>query len=166
MEPKFELQFPTTHKMFAEFYRFAIKKLLTIGTVALGLMLLVYLPEALRDEVEWTMVAACVLLIVFYAAMPDLIVWANRRQQKKKHGGVLPPAHIIIGDTVEDISGTIKVSFGFDNITRVVRLKHSYVLMLDKRTGILLDPNGFTKGTFAEFKQHLREKCPNLLIPE
>jgi hypothetical protein len=60
----------------------------------------------------------------------------------------------------------VHLTIEYRKIVRVVRLKHSYLLMTSRRTGVLLDPNGFTKGTFEEFKQFLRQKRPDLTIPE
>lgn len=62
--------------------------------------------------------------------------------------------------------GTIHITAEYCKIVRVVRLKHSYVLMMGKRNGLILDSNAFTKGTFEEFKQFIREKRPDLNIPE
>ena len=54
----------------------------------------------------------------------------------------------------------------YRKICKVVRLKHSYVLMIGKRNGVMLDPNGFTKGNFEDFKRFLQEKRPDLTVPE
>ena len=58
------------------------------------------------------------------------------------------------------------IAVEYRKIRRVVHLRHSYVLMIGRRNGVILDPNTFTKGTFAEFKQFFREKRPDLTIPE
>ena len=60
----------------------------------------------------------------------------------------------------------VHLTIEYRKILRVLRLKHSYMLMMGKRNGVMLDPNGFTKGTFEEFKQFLRDTYPNLQIPE
>ena len=60
----------------------------------------------------------------------------------------------------------MELTLDYETIVRVVRLKHSYVLMNSRRTGIMLDTSSFTKGTFEEFKQFIRTKRPDLKIPE
>ena len=60
----------------------------------------------------------------------------------------------------------VHITVEYRKIVRVLRLKHSYVLMIGKRNGVMLDPKGFTKGAFEEFKHFLREKRPDLTIPE
>ena len=44
--------------------------------------------------------------------------------------------------------------------------RYSYELIKSKNERIVVEPGSFTKGTFAEFKQFLRQKRPDLLIPE
>lgn len=54
----------------------------------------------------------------------------------------------------------------YSAITAVKRLKYTYELKLDKTRAVYIVPEGFTKGTFESFNQFLREKRPDLKIPE
>lgn len=57
--------------------------------------------------------------------------------------------------------------FDYSNIKKIYSLKSCYVLMFSNDSGFLaLSREGFTQGTFSEFKQFLREKRPDLKIPE
>ena len=57
--------------------------------------------------------------------------------------------------------------FDYSTIKKIYSLKNCYVLMLANDSGFLaLSREGFTQGTFSEFKQFLREKRPDLKIPE
>jgi transcriptional regulator with XRE-family HTH domain len=73
---------------------------------------------------------------------------------------------IAFGETIEIHEGMVHLTIEYRKSVREVRLKHSYMLMLGKHNGVLIDPNGFTKGSFEEFKGFLREKRPDLTIPE
>lgn len=73
---------------------------------------------------------------------------------------------IRFGEKIVIAESQMELTLDYQTIVRVVRLKHSYVLMNSRRTGVMLDVNGFTKGTFEQFKQFLREKRPDLKIPE
>ena len=70
------------------------------------------------------------------------------------------------GDNIQLFEGMLHLTMEYRRVVKVVRLKHSYCLMTSKRTAIMLRDDAFTKGTFEEFKQFLREKYPHLTIPE
>ena len=94
--------------------------------------------------------------------LAELICWSGR----KSNGGKLPQVVITVADTITYQSGPVNMCFEYKELTGTVRLKHSYKLRFTDRRGILLCPVGFVKGTFEEFKQFLREKRPDLVIPE
>ena len=106
------------------------------------------------------------VISAMWLLMPKWTTWTILRNVKKQNDGVIPETVITFGDTIEIHEGMVHLTIEYRKIERVVRLKNSYVLMNGKRTGIILDPNGFTKGTFSEFKQFLRTKRPDLQIPE
>ena len=81
------------------------------------------------------------------------------------------------------IQGAEDSEYDYDCITKVASCKHSYILCfkkkiqaeidpkgnpryINKKGTILLTRDGFTVGNFESFKQFLREKCPNIKIPE
>ncbi len=169
LEPKFELRFTPSHKMLAEAFRASVKSFMKVAcTIVAGMALLPLLTSFVaEDPAEMLSLAleAASLWVIFYF-VPDGIAWWQIRQDKKQNGGQRSQSHVLIGDAVEDTTGALKVSIPLEKITKVLHLKHSYLLLSGKSYIIALDPNGFTKGTFSEFKQHLREKCPNILIPE
>ena len=98
--------------------------------------------------------------------MPHWVTWGSLRNAKKLNDGIMPETVVTAGDVLELDEGMTHITVEYRKIRRVVHLRHSYVLMIGRRNGVILDPNAFTKGTFAEFKQFLREKRPDLTIPE
>ena len=98
--------------------------------------------------------------------MPQLYAWSSITNTKKQNDGIAPEVIITFGEVIKLHEGIVDVTLEYRKIQKVVRLKYSYVLMIGKRNGLMLDPDGFTQGTFAEFKQFLREQCPELTIPE
>ena len=81
------------------------------------------------------------------------------------------------------IQGTEDSAYDYSCITKVASCKNSYILCFKKKVLAEIDPkgkeryinkkgtillvrDGFTKGDFESFKQFLREKCPNVKIPE
>ena len=58
-------------------------------------------------------------------------------------------------------------SLDYCNIKKVYSFKTCYVIrFMDNIAVMILSRDGFTKGTFEEFKQFLRTKRPDLKIPE
>ena len=173
MESQFENRFFSTHAMVAEYYRkvamgfwlpMVILVVALTARLLLGLILVAVLDGATMDMLgSFLMMAALCAAVVF---MPDWAVWNVLRRIRSQNGGVEPETVITVGDRVEVARGISHATIDFEKIVRVRRLKHSYLLMITKRDGIMVRPDSFTKGTFAEFKNFLREKRPDLNIPE
>ncbi len=169
MEPKLELRYRCTQKMLTEFHRKMFAPIWLLGVIFCALQVLGCLILALQGELpeeDVGLIAVFVLIGAVFCFWPDLMVWCQLRQEKKKNGGNVFETCVLIGDEIEMIEDIMKLTISFKKVEKIVHLKHSYVLMLGKRNGVILDPDSFTKGSFAEFKQHLREKCPTLVIPE
>jgi hypothetical protein len=105
----------------------------------------------------------CILTAILF---PHLLVWRAQKNGKKQNDGIQPEVIVTFGDIIEMHEGMVHLTIPYQKVVRVVRLKYSYVLMLGKRNGVMLSPDHFTKGNFEEFKQFLREKRPDLNIPE
>ena len=97
---------------------------------------------------------------------PNLYAWSNIKNTKIQNDGTIPETIVIFGDTIEMHEGMLHVTVEYRKIVRTIHLKHSYALMINRKNGIIIDPNKFTKGTFEEFKQFLREKCPGIIVAE
>ena len=157
--------------MMAEFgrkYATGPKMPLLIGTWAIYL-LFVLIPmvvnPAIFEDDTFFLVSMGVILLVS-AFFPHLYAWSARSGAKKQNDDVMPETVITFGDTIELTEGPVRITVEYRKIVKVVHLKHSYVLMIGKRNGVMLRPDGFVKGTFEEFKQFLREKRPDLKIAE
>ena len=106
------------------------------------------------------------LVILLMAGFPYLYAWSVLKNDKTQNDGTQPETVITFGETIEMYEGMIHLTIEYRKIVKVVRLEHSYVLMLGARNGVMLFPDCFTKGTFDAFKQFLREKRPDLTVPE
>ena len=84
---------------------------------------------------------------------------------------------------VYTLQGAETCEYGYDAIRKVISAKDSYILnfkmkvavdsmtqgktdYVTKKSAISLIRDGFTQGSFEEFKKFLAEKCPNVKIPE
>lgn len=166
MEPLFENRSYTSRTVLMEFYkklgmRFRPHFLLITGTLTIVATYLycfgrsaVYLP---------------VLSGVFFIDLllrPYLAARRQLRITEDQNGGVIPESVVSFGDKIELRTAGACNTWEYENITKVVHLKHSYALRNGQKVYLLLRPEGFTKGTFEEFKDFLRQKCPDLVIPE
>ena len=109
------------------------------------------------------MVLACFALVQL---LPEYYAHSTLRSIKRCNGGVLPETCATFGDTIEMQEGSGCLTVEYRMIRRVLRLKHSYVLMTSLRTGLMLREDGFNEGGFEACKALIRQKRPDLKIPE
>lgn len=82
------------------------------------------------------------------------------------YGGRMPDTFIRFGEKIEIVSQEFTEVLDFRQVDSVLSLESGYFITTRLRGTIILSRNGFTQGTFAEFKQFLRNKRPDLEIPE
>lgn len=109
-----------------------------------------------------------ILILVFVmllSYLPELYAFRCVRRLKKQNGGTVPETLVSFGDAIEIQEGEASMKVDYSQIKKVKRLKQSYVLLIGRRTGILVDYYGFTEGSYLELVEFLREKRPDLKIP-
>ena len=169
METNFENRYYSNRKVLAEFAR---KYSVGPRPVVVCIVVAIYayfVITSLWNDIFWEMIPTLLFMGFVFGMLyflPDYYAWGILRNVKKQNDGVMPETVVTFGDTIQMHEGMVHLTIEYRKIQKIVRLKHSYVLMNGKRTGVILDPNGFTNGTFEEFKQFLREKRPDLKIPE
>ena len=168
MEPQFECEFPLTVKMVAARVRKYSPGMCMLMLV-LGIGFFVYaVPAAIwyRFEGTWSVFFLIAVAYLIYGLfMPEINAYISIKRYKKDTDGE-GVYRVAFGDMIEVSQGNIRAYWEYSEINKVEHLRYTYELVKSKRLIILLDPNGFTKGTFEEFKQFLREKRPDLKIPE
>ena len=169
METTFENRYYPRFSMMEEYYR-SYGTGPRISTVFVAVVALIGITafcaaQGILDQMKWLLIFVAVMdIIVFF--FPNLAAWTSIRNAKKQNDGVQPEVAVTFGENIELREGMVHITMEYRKIIRVVRLKHSYILMTGKRSGVILDPNGFTKGTFEEFKQFIRNKRSDLVVPE
>lgn len=96
------------------------------------------------------------LRLIFYH-----LVYINTMEKTSLtlHNGVV--AESIFQFTENDITlkeGKILMEFEYNQIKKIKEYKSTYVLMIGKNNGILLEKNNFTIGNFEDFKKFIAEK--------
>ena len=97
--------------------------------------------------------------------LPGSTAKAIIKEIRRQNGGKPVEGVALFGDVILSNMGD-REAYSYERIRKVVALKYSYVIYIDKRISIPVVRDGFTKGDFASFKQFLREKRPDLKIPE
>ncbi len=169
MEPLFEVKYFCNRKMLTEFARkYAVGPrwpILISSWVLYLFSLTVLIWAGGIGEIGYFLLFLGVFLFLL-GFMPQWYSWQTMKNTKKQNDSVIPETVITFGDSIELHEGMVNITVEYRKIVRTVRLKHSYLLMIGKRNGVMLDPDGFTKGSFEDFKQFLREKRPDLKVVE
>lgn len=171
MDMEFENRYYAGRKMMAEFgrkYAVGPRMPLLIGFWVLYLLSLIpalVAPENFSENYRGMLLVLGLVMLV-NSFLPQIYAATSIRNAKKLNEGIQPETVITFGETIELHEGMIHITVEYRKILRVVHLKHSYLLMIGKRNAVMLDPEGFTCGTFETFKDFLRSKRPDLKIPE
>ena len=169
MEPRFVIHFSMTNRMVFEFgKKIGVlppkqRAILALWSILFSLIAIVLL---CLGEDKWLLLTIAIALIgIAVIYLPDRYVWRSLEKERCPDD-IVYKVTVTIGDKIEWHGEKEEFAIDYEHISRVVHLKYSYALMLSKQIGIYFDPSGFTKGTFEEFKEFLRNKRPDLRIPE
>ena len=166
MEYQFENVQHYNRKMRLEFnYKIYCRLALLYGTI-MGVITAVYVSMAINQApIYWIAVIASLGFVVHYFTWPYRLEIKQRKRWEKYYDGLDEPAYLRFGDKIyaEDSNSTYTVEYR--KIEKVIVLKHGIFLRHAEKAYLCVDPNCFTKGTCGEFMEFLREKCPNLKIP-
>ena len=112
--------------------------------------------------------------LVFLGACMLVYLWYGPHRAAKKAvsavedacDGEIPETVLTFGEEIVSDSALGEVVYDYDQILKIYSLKRSYILLMDNKKGLPVSREGFTKGSFSEFKEFLREKRPDLKVPE
>ena len=168
METRFVCTYTPTVRKNAEIRRKLHPVREIIQTVIAVAYFLYTLIAALEFEFQGAfslLFALGVFLLVWCIFLPEINSFFAIRRSKKSMGPNLT-SEIVFGDSIEILEKTVRVIWEYSDIQQVKRLRNTYLLLKNKNMGIAIDPETFTEGNFYNFKKFLREKCPNVQIPE
>ena len=163
MEPVFICEFTPTVKMTAARIR-KYNKARYVFLLILGIGMFVY---ALQNAVYFCYDGLDVWwlkFLLFSLAFMGFCVsfpWVNGyfavKNYKKDTSGTYK---IAFDDHIEVTQGTIRYTMEYSDIRKIYHLKYSYELVKSKRLALFVDPNGFTKGNFEDFKRFRGSALP------
>ncbi len=98
---------------------------------------------------------------LFVCALPDGGK-TDKREWEKLHNGKRYETVVRFGEAITMEEGACAITVEYGQIERIYYLEHACVLMFGRRNGILLDPKGFTEGSFTEFKEFIESRVKRI----
>lgn len=170
MEPVFVNKYSHTKESFiemnkkhSEFMRIFFGLLFFIAFLALSL----FGYFVLYDLTYTIVVAVFGVLFAFYPLIRIYILAGKREKQLLELYGTIPEAEtLFFDDRIEAVSLTNKaeVKLEYEKIKKIKQSKNMYLLILNKSLVVMVNKNGFEKGTCEEFEEFIKSKAVNAKI--
>ena len=103
---------------------------------------------------------------IFLLLNPYFRIRKSIKEKIAFHNGEMPENTIRFGENIQHENVRESLSWEYGHLMKVYSLKYSYCLYFSDDVILMLGREEFTKGTFEEFKKFLREKRPDLDIPD
>lgn len=166
MEIQFENKMTYSRDIYNEFARrtmgSSIIILPIIGVVGLAsTFFAIFLSDSFEiDPRAFLGIGFLVFLIVWPLLAYRLIPGKRYNQLLVVHGGVWGATTDFSENIHIHATNGADSTFAFGQITKIIESKHLIILMIRRLACILVDKDGFTIGSCADFKNYIREKCP------
>lgn len=153
---------------FRRFYRtiYAIPTVLfslILGFVALFTCF--FAGENLKPE-EIYYAVICLVLAALVLRLPRIIANRAYRNRLNYYGDDIPELTARFGNELVLEDSDSLHTFPYEKITRVYFIEENLVIVVVKDRAVCIPVREFTRGSMSELKQFLREKCPNVKIPD
>lgn len=168
MEYRIEIVGTETRQLFRQLYSRALFRGLLIATGLFLLAAVLAFRLGSMDE-DASLPALSAVYILFAGLIWLCPIWFGTRAYQNKlkyYDGVMPESTVRFGDqiVIADVDSTHTIPY--DKLTRLCFMKNGIAFVLGKQKMIGIPNETFTKGSLQELKQFLREKRPDLKIPE
>ncbi|MTK07851.1 MAG: YcxB family protein [Hungatella sp.] len=157
----YENRYDTDDKMLSEYvHKVLCKRIYFMGAVFAPIaFIMIGITMMKKDYIQVAVFGVCLFILIFTILItPPLTIRQLKESNKRLLNGKDPEAVIQFGDNIKINQGTFSLTMEYNQILKIYELKHSYVLMFAKSSGIILDPAGFTIGDFNSFKEFIKAK--------
>lgn len=168
MDYSIEIVGKDTPQLHRQLYRVAMKTMRRILIPVLCFMVLGYLILALdtkgREDISMLCASAAMLLVCWF--MPQWMGYLSFRKKLKYYNGNLPDNVIRFGEQIrlQDVDSSHVIPY--DKIKKITFTEECIVLHLQDGRSFGLPKGPFTKGSLREMMALLKEKCPQLKLPD
>ena len=170
MEMRFENRYICDKKLLREFarkYSVGPTPLTTAITAPIMVLCLPVLIKAAMEGAGLSIIPVAYLVMILIQFLPRFYAWSMIRNTKKLNDGVLPETRVVFSEeNIQMFEGMVHLTIEYRKIRKGVRLKNGYALFNGKRSAVLLKPENFREGSFRDFLDFIREKCPGIKIAE
>ena len=167
MDTQFEIHSQLEKKHYVELYRWVWKKRwiwIGIYVVAGILGLLLYLAN---ERITWIVYGcAMILYAVWVYFRPWQVAGKRFKENLAFESGEKLCSTTKFGDEIVDESVRERVVVPYDKIKKIHITKDMIFLMDIRKMVLILEKDGFTKGTVEEFLPFIQNKCPQLILPK
>ncbi len=167
MEYQFENIQQYDQKMYLEFlYKIPYRKALSWGEAWLLIAIKDIYMTVTGDPHRWLLAALSLAIACSQLFKPYFKEKERAREYFGLYGGDDSPARVYFGDIIRIEDHTAVMHMDYGQIRQIIVLKRGMFLRYQENAYLAINPNCFARGTFAEFKQFLRQKRPDLKIPD
>ena len=103
--------------------------------------------------------ALCLFTFAYAFLAPIDCLKQMKESSNRVHNGKTFETVTKFGDNISISEGTFSLTVEYSQIQKIYSLKYSYILMFGKYNAIILSPDGFTTGTFEDFKRFIETKA-------
>nr|WP_288828412.1 YcxB family protein [uncultured Clostridium sp.] len=162
MNIQFENRYYSDKLMISEYvHKILCKRIYIMGAVVAPIALIMTGITLIRQDYILTAVfGVCLFILIFTILItPPMTIRQMQEYDRKLNNGKKNEAIIQFGEKISISQGTFFLTIEYSQILKTYELRNSFVLMFTKNSGIIIDPNGFTKGDFSDFKEFISKKC-------
>ena len=120
------------------------------------------------ESISYTIVTAVLGIVFAFYPLIRIHILANKRdKQFHELFGTIPEAEtLFFDDRIEGVSLTNKaeLKLDYEKIKKIKQSKNMYLLILNKSLVVMVNKNGFEKGTCEEFEEFIKSKAVNAKI--
>lgn len=164
MNIQFENRYDSDDAMISEYvHKVICRRIYFMGAVFIPIaLILIGITLSEQNYIMTAVLGVCLLIITSTTLItPPMTIRQLKEFDYRMHNGKKPEAVIQFCEHISITKGTFSLTIEYSQIIKTYELKHSFVLMFAKNNGIIIDPTGFTVGSYHEFKEFIRTKCIN-----
>ena len=158
----YECRYLATDVMYREYVRRVLcRRIFLIGALV-ALVSLVALGFSLRegDRLFATLFGSCLIIVLLTMVLsPPLLLRQIRENEQALHGGRKYETVVRFGNRILIREGSFSLAVDYGQIRSVRPMKHCCVLMFGPRSAVMVSPDHFTIGTYADFLNFVKNRC-------
>lgn len=158
---QYENRYVISDQMMAGYIRKVLCRNIRLAGLIFSLVSAVMLALTLSEGMYVLAAVFGVCLVIMLAVpllTPSLTLRQMRDASEKLHGGRLCETVIHFGEDIAMEEGTVSMRIAYGQIKRIVELPSVCVLVMGKNNAVLVDPKGFSVGSYEEFIAFIKEK--------